>query len=99
MKCLETRQQKDGTRRRRYRTDDGRTLVTVEVPLTVFRGAVNPVKLGERMAAWRRAEDRRARRKRALDMIAEGIKPLAIGDEVGLTARHVQRLRKRAAKA
>lgn len=94
MKCLET-WTKDGVRHRRYRASDGHTFWTVEIPRVVFNGAMNMKSFDKRMASWNRAEQSRAKVATAEKRIAEGVKPLAIADELGLSTRYVQRLRKR----
>lgn len=91
MKCLETRK-KDGMRWRRYRTDDGRIVTTYELPTTVLKGVAPPDKLRARLASFQRGEKTRERRAALLAKLAEGIKPLAIADELGMSTRQVQRL-------
>ena len=91
MKCLETRRRADGLRWRKYRTDDGALVTTVEVPAPVWR-AVNSVGRGaDRAAAWQRGMDRLKKRVEVLRLVAEGWKPLAIESETGVPARTVNR--------
>lgn len=94
MKCLETRQ-RNGLKYRRYELDDGRRFTTVELPVSVLRGAAPAPKLKARLDAWQRGEAQRARRKVVLERLAEGVKPAAIAHEVGLSDREVQRIRAR----
>ncbi len=108
MKVLETRR-KDGMKWRRYRTADGRTVTTYEVPAPVLRGIVPASRLRARLAQWENGEKLRTRHTLMCKRIAEGVKPEAIAYELGLTARSVQRakqkirekneLRKQAARA
>lgn len=92
MKVLETRR-RDGMKWRRYRTDDGRTITTYELPAPVLRSIAPQWKVQERLAAWERGEKTRARRALIVQRIAEGVKPLAIAAEVGMTDRAVQRIK------
>jgi len=93
MKCLETRK-RNGMKWRRYRTDDGRIVTTLEVPESVLRGAAPADRLAARLAAWERGQAQRARRHAVLQRIAEGVKPLAIAHELGLSTREVQRIKR-----
>lgn len=93
MKCLETRT-RDGMRWRRYRTDDGRTVTTYEVPTAVMShfGKGN---LAGLIAAYQRGEARRQRTQRMRQLILEGVKPLAIAHELGVTEQAVRMARKK----
>jgi hypothetical protein len=96
MKCLETRMRPNGLRMRRYLMDDGRKLVTYEMPATVIK-SVGLGKIEHYMSAWQRGEAKRAEsRQRRLtieSMLREKIKPLAIAFEVGVTETRVRQIR------
>jgi len=94
MKCLETRQ-RNGMKWRRYRTADGRTITTYELPEAVLKGAAPAAKLKERLEMWQNGERLRARRHAVLARIEQGLKPLAIADELGLSTRQVQMLKRK----
>jgi hypothetical protein len=93
MKCVETRT-RNGMRWRRYLTDDGRRIVTYELPVTVLLGATTMGRIQTRLTSYQKAEEQRARRARILRNINAGVKPLAIADVEGISTRHVQRIRK-----
>ena len=93
MKCLETRQ-RNGMKWRRYRTPDGRTLTTYELPATVLSGVTTMARLRARLEMFEKGEAMRARRQLVLQRIGEGVKPLAIADELGMSTREVQRVRR-----
>ena len=92
MKCLETRK-RDGMKWRRYRTDDGRTVTTYELPTAVL-SRFSKKQLAASLVAWERGEARRARRARAAALLAQGVKPTAIAHELGITDQAVRLLRK-----
>lgn len=92
MKCLETRR-RDGMKWRRYRTEDGRTITTYELPTTVVR-AVGVAKVTQALEKWQRGEDSRARIARIKKLVAQGIKPTAIAYEEGVTDQRVRQIRK-----
>lgn len=94
MKCLETRRRPDGLKVRRYRTDEGVTVRTIELPMEVFRSIVRSGKLDARVAAHKRAIETKTKRERALTMLRAGVKPVAIANDLGLTDRTVQRYRR-----
>ncbi len=94
MKCLETRRRPDGLKVRRYRTDEGVTVRTIELPMEVFRSIVRSEKLEARVAAHKRAIETKTKRERALTMLRAGVKPVAIANDLGLTDRTVQRYRR-----
>jgi FixJ family two-component response regulator len=93
MKCIESRVRKNGLRFRRYRTDDGRTITTYEVPAAVL-SAFSKKRLATQLDAWRRGEALRARRVVMLARIAEGVKPTAIAHELGISDAAVRLARK-----
>ncbi len=93
-KCLETREPYDGMRRRRYLLPDGRRFTTYEVPAAVLMGSAPMKKLLARLDSFQRAEQTRARRVVVERQLAQGVKPLAIADEVGMTAANVQKIRR-----
>lgn len=90
MKCLETRKQPDGTTRRRYRDDAGLIHHTVEAPREVWRALPQSV-LQQRLASRRAAVARLALKARGLQLLADGWKPEAVANELGVTTRAVQR--------
>jgi len=92
MKCLETRQ-RNGMKWRRYRTDDGRTVTTFELPEAVL-SAFSRKRLELQLAAWRRGEAQRERRQKMLALIRAGVKPTAIASELGMTEQNVRIARK-----
>lgn len=94
MKCLETRRRKDGTKQRRYRTDDGRTIITIELPRAVL-SRFSSKTVAEQMAAWQRGEAQRIRVRRMRQLIAQGVKPAAIAHELGVTEQAVRIQRKK----
>lgn len=98
MKCLETRQ-RNGLKWRRYRTEDGRTVTTFELPTSVLRGITTAARLNARLETWRRGEAQRTRRAAVLKRLAQGVKPAAVAHEFGLSDREVQRIRKRMLEA
>lgn len=85
---------RNGMRWRRYLTDDGRRIVTYELPVTVLMGATTMARIQTRLTSYQKAEEQRARRARILRQIAEGVKPLAIADAEGVSTRQVERIRK-----
>ena len=93
MKCVETRT-RNGMRWRRYLTDDGRRIVTYELPVTVLMGATTMARIQTRLTSYQKAEEQRARRARILRNIDAGVKPLAIADAEGVSTRQVERIRK-----
>jgi hypothetical protein len=92
VKCLETRK-RDGMKWRRYRTDDGRIVTTYELPVTVLRSVVAPPVLDARLAKFTRGEAIRTRQVAVQARLAEGVKPLAVADEFGLSVRQAERVR------
>jgi hypothetical protein len=92
MKCLETRQ-RNGMKWRRYRTEDGRTITTFEVPTAVL-SRFSRKQLAEQLAAWRRGEQTRQRQSLVRARLTAGIKPTAIAHELGLTEQRVRQVRK-----
>lgn len=98
MRCLETRTLPNGLRWRRYRRDDGTTFRTYEVPAEVWgsiaRNTPYSGRVRDRMTEWTREQDRKKRKARALELIQQGWKPLAVAAELGLTERSIHRYRK-----
>ena len=93
MKCLETRTRDDGIKRRTYLLDNGLKVLTYEVPAQVI------TELGrKRLAACldkaKRVLSSRERQRQIKQRIREGVKPLAIADEFGITEQRVRQLRK-----
>lgn len=92
MKCLETRN-RGGIKYRRYLAEDGRVVRTYEVPATVLK-AIGMKRVRDALETWQRGEDRRARQIRMRELLAQGVKPLAIADELGVTEQRVRQIRK-----
>lgn len=82
---------REGFRRRRYLTDYGTRVTTIEVPETVWRGAGNIKHAVNRMAKWKRKQDWDRMCFESLKHKAAGWKPLASAHELGLDVRAVQR--------
>lgn len=99
MKVLEVRQRDDGIKRRTYQLENGRKVLTYEVPAQVL-AELGRAKLALALQRWRRIQERDARQDLIRERIREGIKPLAIADEFGVTEQRVRQIRKamRAAK-
>ena len=91
---IESRPQADGTRIRKYRTAAGRTIRTIEVPLTVWRSSLNLQRFIDRMQSWHKGEKTRERQAVIKQRIAEGVKPLAIAHEVDIGVNEVHRIRR-----
>lgn len=91
MKCLETRKRK-GMKWRRYRTADGATWTTYEVPASVLSHLGDrPLQYALAAAEKRLASlNRLARIKAAL---ADKIKPAAIAHSEGVTEAYVRQIR------
>ena len=94
MKCLETRQ-RNGMKWRRYRTAEGVIVTTYEVPCEVVR-CLGQARVQAELERAARQRERASRNARALALLADGWKPLAVGDEVGLCESQVRRLRQKA---
>ena len=92
MKCLETRVNADGIKRRRYLLDDGRRVSTLEVPASVLIALGMP-KVRERLAEWRRGEALRARGQQIDALITAGWKPTAIAHSLGVSEAAVRQRR------
>lgn len=93
MKCLETRKQPNGTTRRRYRTEDGLIVWTVEVPEAVWNFLNKQGRGNDRLAANLRARARVEKRTEALRMIEDGWKAIAVSHELGVSVRTIERWR------
>lgn len=96
MKCLETRARANGIKSRRYELDDGRRLTTYEVPASVLK-SIGMGRVMQELRKWERGEVQRAkthaRREQVVAMLKDGIKPLAIAHEVGVTEARVRQIR------
>lgn len=92
MKCLETRN-RGGIKYRRYLAEDGRVVRTYEVPATVLK-VIGMKRVRDALETWQRGEDRRARQIRMRELLSQGVKPLAIADELGVTEQRVRQMRK-----
>lgn len=95
MKCLETRR-RNGMKWRRYRAPDGHTFTTYELPSAVLLGVTTLARIAKRLEQWHRGQAAAARRAQAEAMLAEGVKPVAIAHELGLSPRTVERYRREA---
>ena len=94
MKCLETRRRPDGLKVRRYRTDEGVTVRTIEMPIEVFRAVIRMDRFDARVAAHKRAIETKTKRQRALEMLRAGVKPVAVANDLGLSSFVVYKYRK-----
>lgn len=97
MKCLETRTDDLGIRRRRYERDDGTRLTTMEVPATVLK-AIGMTRVREQMKTWHRGEQRRSRASTLREAVIARLlqpraKPTAIANELGVTEQRVRQIR------
>lgn len=83
---------------RRYRLADGRTFETYEVPATAVR-ALGMRRIHDALDIWCRGEVKRAQSAKLLaaitERLADGVKPLAIADELGCSEAYVRQVRKR----
>lgn len=93
MRCLETRR-RDGMRWRRYRTADGVTLATYEVPVEVLR-VLGEARLRKELERAARTLERKTRNARALKLLQAGWKVEAVANDVGLCDSQVRRIRQR----
>ena len=93
MKCIETRTRSDGIRRRTYVTDDGRRVRTYEVPPQVL-SEMGKKMLAEALRKARVVEARDRRKMQIMQRIREGVKPLAIAHEFGVTEQRIRQIRK-----
>ena len=95
MKCLETRLRADGVKRRLYRTDDGTTVTTLELPAVVVR-ALGTAKVAEALAKHARGIKRRQRAtdNRAFVHAHADWKNAALANELGIDETRVRRLKK-----
>jgi hypothetical protein len=90
MKCLETRT-RAGLRYRRYRTEDGVTVRTVEVPLEVWTTIVKAGRARDRIAEYTRRQQRVSLRVSVEALLTDGWKPIAAAHAHGIPLRTVQR--------
>lgn len=79
---------------RRYLTDDGRRLVTYEVPAAVV-SQIGLARVRDALAQFERGEAQRMRTHRMQQLIAQGVKPTAIAHELGITESAVRAARKK----
>lgn len=93
MKCLETRR-RHGMRWRRYRTPEGATRTTYEVPEAALRG-LGMSKVIAAVAAANRGEALReqAARLRAAVLARAGVKATAVAHELDCTEARVRQIR------
>lgn len=90
---LDTRM-RNGLKWRRYRTAEGEIFTTYEVPCTVLN-TLGRARLQAELQRAARQRERDARNARALALLAEGWKPLAVAAEIGLCEAQVRRLRQK----
>jgi hypothetical protein len=93
-KCLETRTAADGLVRRRYRSPEGVVIWTVEMPAQVWKGCVSETRLATRLDKWRRGLERTSRRAEGLRLLAEGWKPVAVANHLGVSVGAAERWRR-----
>ncbi len=93
MKCIVSRPSAEG-RRRRYRRDDGTTLDTIEVPLSVWRAINRQGRGNDRAAAYAREIERRRVRHCAVALVDAGWKIIAVAHELKIPVRTIQRWKK-----
>ena len=99
MKVLETRRGEEGFKVRTILDDDGTTREkTIEVPLRLWEQTKRYARYRAGKFDYKQAAENgasRANRKaRGVQMIREGIKPIAIANELQITTRTVERWRK-----
>ena len=95
-RCLETRR-KGSLTHRRYRTESGRDIRTVEIPLTVYRSLRRII--DPRAEAWGRGEVQRERLASLLLLRAQGVKQEYIAARLGISQQSVSKaLRNHAAR-
>ena len=97
MKCLETRTDSMGAKRRRYEDTSGVRITTIEVPLSVLK-SMGMARVRQQMAMWQRGQDRRAKARENREAVERLLnqprpKPTAIAHEVGITEARVRQIR------
>lgn len=90
-RCLETRR-RQGMKWRRYKTPEGVTFTTFEVPAQVV-GLLGVARLKEELERAERTLERKTRNHRALALLARGWKTTAVAHEVGLCDSQVRRIK------
>lgn len=93
MRCLEVRETSDGFRRRRYVTDAGVRVSTIEVPLEVWHSINKQGRASDRATEWRRARARDEVKAKALELIRSHWKVVAVAHELKVPVRTIQRWR------
>ena len=91
IRCLETRR-RQGMKWRRYKTAEGVTFTTFEVPVQVI-GLLGAARLREELERAERTLERKTRNHRALALSAEGWKTVAVAHEIGLSDAQVRRIK------
>jgi hypothetical protein len=95
MKVLATRKSEEGYKVRRLLLDDGKTKEwTIEVPLSVWKGAAPRGKSKARAQGHARAISRAIRKALGVEQIQKGIKPAAIANDLGVATNTVERWRR-----
>ena len=90
---METRL-RDGAKWRRYRTNDGLRVTTLEVPESVV-GEIGAQALKTALERAERKFARRQRNQRALTLLQQGWKPAAVALELGLSESQVRKIRQK----
>lgn len=90
-KCLETRSTEEGFKRRRYLRADGVRVTTIEVPMSVWKSINRAGRGQDRFAQWTRERKREAVRLRAVALVLEGWRRIAVASELGVSVRSVCR--------
>lgn len=91
---LSSRRRASGLVSRRRETPEGVRYSTVELPASVLWGVTTAARLEARLRAFERGLATASTRARALSLLAQGWKPLAVAAELGLATRTVQRYRR-----
>ena len=90
MKCLETRKLEHGLKWRRYRTEDGLIVKTIEVPEPVWKSMVGQGgKMRSRLKESLSTLAKKARKQEAILKLRDGWKPIAVAHEMGVSVRSV----------
>jgi len=90
-RCLETRATPEGFKKRRYETPAGARYSTIEVPLSVWNSINMAGRSHDRAAQHARRVARDEARRRALDQLLAGTKPLAVSSDLGIPVRTLNR--------
>jgi hypothetical protein len=80
--------------RRRHRTPEGVDYWTVELPEAVFKSVTRFDRLDTRLASFKRSLARRGTEAKAKRLLAEGVKPAAVAQMLGIVDRTAQKYRR-----